>query len=61
MSLLEQNIIKREKVNNKLVPELEFEYEVGKNKEYKVKAIYNNTVYAGTHQRQLLRLYYLVS
>ena len=43
MSLLEQDIIKKEQVDQAL-PELE-KFEIGDNKEYKVNAIIHNVVY----------------
>ena len=45
---------------NKLFPEPEPEFDAGNNKEYKVEAIINNTVYAKDAKRQLPGLYYLV-
>ena len=36
------------------------EYEAGKNKEYKVEAIWNSSVYVNKAEGHLLGLYYLV-
>ena len=56
--LLEQDIIKKERINEFAeVPE----FEKGDNKEYKMKAILKSTVYAKKADRQLLGLYYLVA
>ena len=55
MLLLEQDIIKKRQVETaiKLVK--------GKSKEYKVKAIYDNTVYASKLEDYLPGYYYLIS
>ena len=45
MSLLEQNIIRKEQIDNKALPEPEKEFEVGDNKEYEVEAIIESAVY----------------
>ena len=57
MSLLEQMTTRKERIDKKLT-KLEFEF--GKNKEYKVKAIWNSAVYANKAKSHLLGLYYLV-
>ena len=46
---------------NKLFLELESEFDAGNNKEYKVEAIKNSTIYAKKAKRYLSGLYYLVS
>lgn len=59
MSLLEQDIISKKRVN-KL--ELKLKLKVSKNKEYKVEVIKNNTLYINEAAGdQLPGLYYLVS
>ncbi len=46
MLLLEQNTIRKRQVDNALLePEKELEFEAEDNKEYKVKAIIDSTVY----------------
>ena len=45
MFLLEQNNIKKEQVDKKIVEQLKFEAG-GNNKEYKIEDICNSTVYA---------------
>ena len=40
--------------------QLDFEFEAGNNKEYKVDRIWNSAVYAKESVEQLPRLYYLV-
>lgn len=59
MSLLKQNVIKKEQINKLL--EIESEFNIEKNKEYKVKAICNSKVYTKKTVGQLLGLYCLVS
>ena len=57
MSLLEQNITKKEQID-KWVTKLK----AGNSKEYKVKAIWDSAVYANKSESgQLLGLYYLVA
>ena len=56
MSLLEQDIIRKRRVNKKVI-----ELETGKSKEYKVEAIWNNAVYARKSKSHLPRLYYLIA
>ncbi len=47
MSLLEQDIIRKKRVENALPePKKELEFEAKNNKEYKVKVIIDNTVYS---------------
>ena len=46
---------------NELFLESEPEFDAGNNKEYKVEAIIDSTVYAKEAERYLLGLYYLVS
>lgn len=46
-------------MNNKLVPEPKFE--VGDNKDYNVKTIQDNVIYADVYKKQLPGLYYLIS
>lgn len=57
MSLLEQDTIKKEQINEFLVPK----FEVGDDKEYKMEAISNSIVFAKKVDGHLLRLYYLVT
>ena len=61
MSLLEQDIIRKKWVDEKIVKQLEFE-NGGDNKEYKIEGICNSTVYAKESKAgYLLSHYYLVS
>ena len=61
MSLLEQDTIRKERVDEKTVEQLEFEAG-GNNKEYKMEGICNSAVYAKESKAgHLLDLYYLVS
>ena len=46
---------------NELFPESEPEFDANNNKEYKVEAIIDSTVYAKEAERHLSGLYYLVS
>ena len=57
ISLLEQDTIKKRRVNDM---QLDFEFEVGNNKEYKVNGIWDSTVYARELAEQLPGLYYLI-
>ena len=45
---------------NKLFPEPEPEFDVGNNKEYKIKIIKDSTVYAKKAEEYLPSIYYLV-
>ena len=58
VSLLEQEITKKERVDNK-VPELDASNE--HSKEYKVETIWDNGVYAKKSKRHLPGFYYLVA
>ena len=58
VSLLEQNTIKKERMNKFAeVPE----FDKNNNKEYKMEAIQYNIVYAKEAYRYLPRLYYLIA
>ena len=57
MSLLEQEITKKEQINKKLT---KLEFETGNNEKYKVEVIWNSAVYANKAKDHLLGLYYLV-
>ena len=57
ISLLKQNTIKKGRVNDK---QLDFEFEIGNNKEYKVDGIWDSAIYANESVGQLSGLYYLV-
>ena len=59
-SLLEQDTTRKERMNE-LFPESEPEFDAGDNKEYKIKAIIDNAVYAKEAEAHLPGLYYLVS
>ena len=58
MSLLKQDIIKNEQINENVT-----RLNAGNkdNKEYKVEAIWDNIVYANKSESHLLGLYYLVT
>ena len=59
MSLLEQDTIRKERVHEKNVEELDADDDSG---EYEVEAIWDNAVYARESESgHLLGLYYLVS
>ena len=59
MSLLEQDITKKEQIDKRVT---ELELKAGNNKEYKVEAIWNNTVYTSKLESgHLPGLYYLVA
>ena len=60
MSLLEQDTIKKGRINE-LFPELEPEFDAGDNKKYKVEAIIDSAVYVKEVERHLPGLYYLIS
>ena len=57
ISLLEQNITKKGRVND---TQLDFEFEAGNDKKYKVNGIRDSAVYARESAGQLPGLYYLV-
>ena len=57
VSLLEQDTTKKGRVND---TQLDFEFEVGNEKEYEVDGIWDSAVYARESAGQLPRLYYLV-
>lgn len=60
MSLLEQDITKKEQVDE-MTSQIEFDNGKGKSDEYKVEAICNSTVYARESKRDHLQgLYYLI-
>ena len=59
MLLLEQDITRKERMNE-LFLEPELEFDTGNNKEYKVEAIIDSTIYAQEIEEHLLGLYYLV-
>lgn len=56
---MEKDTIKKKQVNKLL--ELELELNIEDNKEYKVEAIVDNTIYAKVARDYLLELYYLIS
>ena len=60
MPLLEQDIIRKSRINE-LFLESEPEFDAGDNKEYKIEAIKDSAVYAKEAEEHLLSLYYLVS
>ena len=60
MSLLGEDTTRKGWMNE-LFPELEPEFDVGDNKEYKLEAIKNSIVYAKEAKGHLPGLYYLVS
>ena len=55
--LLEKNIMKKREANDK---QLDFEFETGNIKEYKIDSIWDSAVYIKKLIRQLLGHYYLV-
>lgn len=59
MLLLDKDITMKGQVNNLL--ELELEVDERENKEYEIKAIVDNVIYAKDVKGYLLELYYLVS
>ncbi len=63
MSLLEQDITRKGRVDNKALPEpeKELEFEAEGNKKYEVKAIIDSAVYGQQANNQMPSLYYLVS
>lgn len=58
MSLIEQDTIKKERVNKFL--KLKLELDAREYKKYKVKTIKNNAIYKEVIKSQLLGLYYLI-
>ena len=58
MSVLEQDITRKERVDKKIT---KLEFKVGNSKEYKVEAIWDSAVYANKAKSHLLGLYYLVA
>ncbi len=62
MSLLEQDTTRKERVDNKALPEpeKELEFEAGGNKEYEIEAIINSAVYSQQANNQISGLYYLI-
>ena len=59
MSLLEQDTIRKERMDNKVT---ELDFEAGNSKEYKVETIWDNTVYAmESESSHLPGLHYLVA
>ncbi len=62
MSLLEQDITRKWRVDNKALPEPEkkLKFEARSNKEYEVKAIINSAGYGQQANNQIPGLYYLV-
>ena len=59
MSLLEQDITRKGRINEQLL-EPAPEFDAGANKEYEVEAIIDSAVYAKEVERHLPSLYYLV-
>ncbi len=60
VSLLEQEITRKRRVNNKSPSEPEKEFEDGNNKEYKVELIIDSVIYSKEGNDEMLDLYYLV-
>ena len=58
MFRLEQDTLRKKRVNEKL-PELE-KFETRDNREYEVEAIINSAVYGHEIENQLLNVYYLI-
>ena len=58
MSLLEQDIIKKERVDKKVT---KLEFKVDDSKKYQVETIWDNIVYANKAKSHLLGLYYLLA
>ena len=58
ISLLEQNITEKRRIDKTVI---ELEFKVGNSKNYKVKVIWDNAVYANKVVGNLLGLYYLVA
>ena len=52
--------MKKAKTDNYALPEPEKKFEIGDNKEYKVKAIIDSAVYSHKVENHLPNLYYLV-
>ncbi len=62
LSLLEQDTIRRRRVDNTLPePEKDLEFEIRGDKEYKVEAIIDSAVYDQQANNQIPDLYYLIS
>ena len=55
--MLEQDTTKKGQINDM---QLDFEFETGNDKEYKVNGIWNSVVYTKKSVGQLPKLYYLV-
>ncbi len=60
MSLLEQDTIRKRRVNNTVLSELKKEFKPKDNKEYKVEAIIDSMVYSKEANNQIPSVYYLV-
>ncbi len=60
ISLLEQNTIRKRRVNEKTLPESEKEFEVEDNKKYKLEAIIDNVVSSKEVNNQMPGFYYLI-
>ncbi len=61
MSLLEQDITRRRRVDKTLPePKKDLEFEAGSNKEYEVEAIIDSAMYSQQANNQMPDLYYLV-
>ena len=58
MSLLEQDITRKRRVDKKVT---ELEFEAGDSKKYKMEAIWDSAVYDNKAEGRLLGLYYLVA
>ncbi len=61
MSLLEQDTIRKGRVDSKALPESEKEFEARDNKEYEVGAIIDSAMYGQQANNEMQGLYYLVS
>ena len=62
MLLLEENTTRKKQVNEKTLSELEIEleFQVRNNKEYKVETIINSIKYSKLANNKILSLYYLI-
>ena len=58
MSLLEEDITKKERVNKKMT---ELDFETGNSEEYKVEVIRDSAVYNRESESHLPGLYYLIA
>lgn len=58
MSFLEQDITKKKWVEEKLI---EFDFDIGNSKEYKIQAMQDSVVYVSKAERHLLGFYYRVA